>query len=1173
MMPAISVLSLKMPHLAAYADGAIRKSRKTVLGSAALLACLLCGFLAGVASAQEGGGIITGRVEDQSGAAVVNAQVIVSSTQRKEGIALKTNGDGSYTTPSLPIGAYAISVRSAGFQPQLREGIEVQVDAHLQVNFTLRAGNVNATVSVSAEGNQVNISSPELGTVISSRPIHQLPVNGRSVLALTQLTPGVTNDAGQLNEGFDDRGTVVSSVSINNGPDGANAVLLDGQSIVQTYTGEDTLNPTADAIQEFKIETGTVSAEYGFMAGGAISMVSAAGTDKYHGSVYEFLRNNALDARTYFNRYPLPVDALRYNQFGGTFGGPIRKRTTFFGNYEQYNYLDENTVTASVPTDAWRNGDFSQYFGTNGKLIPIYDPATTEPNPNGNGYVRQKFPGNVIPADRLDPVAKAVNAFYPEPNCTPTNQYTQANNYCGPGENTRWMRQFIVRVDHSFSERHSMFVRYGYYKAYTDSGASTSGGIYSKIQPFMGRRYDNDPNQAGILEDTFVFSPTFVNEARLSLLRTDFTFVAGSYNQGWPQKLGLPSNVPSETFPYFSNGFPEVSTQAVGERAGTNPTFSDIMTLVRGRHSLRFGMEWRINRGYNKQTAEPSGLFTFSTALTDNPQSAAGSGVAYASFMLGAVSSATINTIEGESEANFSLSGFVQDAWKLNNRLTLNLGLRYDLQQYPYEQNDGLSNFNINATDPLGLKGALEFAGVDGEPRSPRATDPTNFAPRVGFAWNVFGDGKFSVRGGYGIYYPTIFESNFFGSTTGFASTTTTYSGSGGNTNYPAMYLKNGLPSAPIQPLGAKLGPDGLLGQSVTYDDHADGTTPMSQQWNLAIEKALPSDILVSAAYVGNHGTHFVAGSYSLNQLNPSYLSLGSQLQNSVPNPYAGIVPGSLGAKTITKQQSLLPFPYYSGVSMRLPHDGNYIGHALQVAVTKRTSHGLTLIVSYTKSKLIDDSIATNIPNSGVDTADTGYQNSYDREAERSIDPTDQSQNLHVSALYDLPFGRGRAFGANVNPWVNRLIGGWQLNTITQWHTGLPLVVKGANNYAASRPNFVPGVSAKLSHPTINEWFNTAAFVNPPDYTFGNVPRTLPNVRGPSALNSDISLFKTTGITEHLKSEFRVEAFNAFNHPTFGMPNTSFTAGSNGLNSNGSFGTITTATDGRELQLALKLLF
>jgi hypothetical protein len=1140
-----------------------------------LLGLLLLAFAIPLCFAQEGGGIITGRVEDQTDASIVNAEVIVSSVQRNQTIALKTNGDGDFTTPSLPIGAYSISVRAKDFQMERREGIQVAVDSHLQVNFKLKTGDVTEAVTVTSEGNQVNVSSAELGTVISSRPIQELPVNGRSVLALTQLTPGVSSNAGQINEGFADRGTLVSSISINNGPNAANAVLIDGQSVLQTYTGEVSLNPASDAISEFKIESGTVSAEYGFTAGGVISMVSASGTDRYHGQIYEFLRNDAFDARSYFDRYPQRADELRYNQYGGSIGGPIGHHTTFFGNYEEYRYLDGNVVIASVPTDEWKQGNFSHLYNTTGKLIPIYDPATTVANPSGNGYVRQPFAGNIItPTTLLDPVAQAVNAFYPEPNCTPTNQYTQANNYCGPGENRRWMRQLMVRADHTFSSRHSMFVRYAYYTAYTDSGASASGGVYSKIEPFLGLRYDNYPNHGAIIEDTFIVSPTFLNEARLSLLRTDFTFVTSSNGGNWPQKLGMP-NVPETTFPRMTNGFPTSSTSAVGERAATNPTFSDIVTLVRGKHSLRFGGEWRIDRGYNKQTAEPSGVYTFNTALTDNPQSTSGTGYAYASFMLGGVASAVVDTVEGEFEKSYSLSGFVQDSWKLNRRLTLNLGARYDFQQYPYEANKGLSNFDINATDPLGLKGAMVYAGLNGQPRSPRATDPTNFAPRVGFSWDIFGTGKSSLRGGYGIYYPTIFTTDFFGSTTAFAQTVTNYNGPGGNTNYAAMYLKDGLPSPPIQPLGAKLGPDGLLGQSVTYDNHANGVTPMSQQWNLAYEQALPSNIIVNAAYAGNHGTHFVAGSYSLNQLNPSYLSLGTQLQNPVPNPYAGIVPGSLGAATITTQQSLLPFPYYTGVAMRLPHDGNFIGHALQISATKQATHGLTLIISYTKSKLIDDSISTPavFGNVGVQEQDDTYQNSYDRHAERAIDPLDHSQTLHVSGLYDLPFGRGHTFAANVGPWMNRLIGGWQLNTITQWHTGLPLTITGANNFAATRPNYIPGVKVKLAHPTVAEWFNTQAFINPSNYTFGNVPRTLPNVRGPSATNSDISLIKRTPITERVMSELRIEAFNAFNHPIFGLPNTTFSPGSDGLNQSGTFGTITAATDGRELQFALKLLF
>jgi hypothetical protein len=1117
--------------------------------------------------AQEGGGIIAGHVLDNSGASVAGAEMTLTNDHQQT-LSLKTNADGAYVTPSLPIGSYTMTVKAPGFQTEQREGISVVVDAHLQINVTLKVGSVDETVTVAAENNEVNVTSTELGTVFENRPIQELPVNGRSVMALAQLSPGVARNSGQINEGFADRGTAVSAISINNGPNAANAVLIDGQSVVQPYINEISINPAANAIQQFKVESGTISAEYGFLAGGAISMVTSSGHDRFHGQIYEFLRNDAFDARSYFNTKPDRVNALRYNQYGGSISGPIGGKTSFFGNYEEYRYTLGSQVIASVPTAEWLRGDFSNLKGATGKTIPIYDPATTRANPKGNGYVRDAFPGNVIPASRLDPVAQAVNAFYPAPNRTPSNPYTHSNNYSGPSANHKWMRQFLVRVDHSFSSRHSMFARYAYYKAYTDTG----GGLYSVIQPFLGLRYDNYPNQAGIIEDTFIVSPTFLNEFRLSVLRADLLFQTASYNQNWAQKLGMP-NVPPTAFPRMSNGFATSSTSAEGERAGTSPELSDIVTLALGKHNLRMGVDWRLQRGYNKQSAQPSGIYTFNTTLTGNPQSTSGTGYTFASYQLGAVASAKVDTVLGASHADFTVSGFVQDTWRVTRDLTLNLGLRYDFQQSPLEQHNGLSNFDINATDPLGLRGALVFAGRDGQPRRFRNNDATNFAPRVGFAWNVFGSNTTSLRGGYGIYYPTIFTTDFFGSTTGFASTITNYTAPGGNTNLPAFYLRDGLPSQPIQPLGAGLGPDGLLGQAVTYDSK-DGTTPMAQQWNLVVERSLPTNILVSAAYVGNHGTHFIAGNYNLNQLDPKYLSLGTKLQNSVPNPYAGIVPGSLGNKTITLQQSLLMFPYYTSVTFRQPHDGNYIGHSLQISVTKRTSHGLTFMVGYTKSKLIDDSISTPVDFNGVQQADvTGYQNGYNRKAERSIDPLDHSQMLRISALYDLPFGRGRAFAGNIGSWLNRAIGGWQVNTVTQWHTGTPLTITGANNYAASRPNFVPMASAKLSNPTINKWFNTEAFINPPNYTFGNVPRTLPNVRGPNAFAMDISMVKSTPITERVQSQFRVEAFNALNHPVFGLPNMTFSPGSDGMNQSGTFGTITAATPGREIQLALKLLF
>lgn len=1130
-----------------------------------LLAFLL---LIPAAYAQQGGGIIGGHVQDTTGASISDATVTISNPATQQTITLKTNHDGNYTSPSLSLGTYSVTIKRDGFRTEQRNDVLVEVDSRLQVNFSLNVGNVDENVTVSSEGVHVNVESTELGTVFSSRPIQELPVNGRSVLALTQLTPGVTSNAGATNKGFADRGSLVASVSINNGPNADNAVLIDGQNDVQTYINEVSINPAADAIQEFKVESGVIAPEYGFTAGGVINLVSRAGTNHYHGTVYDFLRNDAFDANNYFANN----SRLRYNQYGGTIGGPIGRKTVFFGNYEEYRYKTFATSPFSVPTVAWKNGDFSQLKNTSGTVIKIYDPTTTRPNPSGSGFIRDQYPGNIIPDAKIDPVAKAINAFYPDPNHAPSNANTQTLNYQGPTANKRWMRQYLVRVDRSWSDKHTMFARYAYFMHYTDTG----GGIYSVIEPFLGHRDDHFGNYATIVEDTYIFSPFFINEARINVLRTNFTFQTASYNQGWPQKVGMPDNVPPTTFPRMSNGFATSSTSAVGKRAATNPQFSDIVTWAHGKHSMRFGVDFRMDRGYNKQTAQPSGLYNFATGLTGNPQSQSGTGYAFASYMAGAVTSATVDTVLGASQVNHSYSFFFQDIWKLHERLTLNLGIRYDRQTYPYEQNNGQSNFNPFITDPNGLMGAMEYAGVNGAPRAPRNTDNTDFAPRIGFAWNVFGNGKTSVRGGYAIYYPTIFSTDFFGATTGFASTTTTYSAPGGDTNQAALYLKNGLPYAPIQPLGASLGPDGFLGGNVTYDARNDGTTPQSQQFILSVQQALPFRSVLDIAYAGNHGTHFVAGSYSMNQLNPSYLSLGTSLQDNVPNPYYAVLPASSTLKktTITRQQSLLPFPYYVGVSYRNPHDGNFIGHALQISWRKQMSKGLTAVVGYTKSKLIDDSISTPVDFNGVVQADnTGYQNNYDRKAERSIDPLDRSQILNISVVYDLPFGRGKTFFSNAGPLLNRLIGGFQLNTVTQFKTGLPLTITGANNKLATRPNFVPGVSAKASNPTISRWFNIDAFQNPPDYTFGNVPRTLPNVRGPGVINSDISLFKITPIVSNLKLELRAEAFNIFNHPNFGLPNMTFVPGTNGLSSSGTFGTITAAADPRQIQLAAKLRF
>lgn len=1137
----------------------------------ALLTALLC--FAPLSWAQQGRGTILGTVTDATGAAVAGARVSITNTDTNVTVFAQTNAAGSYTSPPLVVGNYQVSVEHPGFKKAVRSGIGLQVDQHAAVNLQLELGTVGESVEVTAAVLLVNTEDATVGQVIENKRVEELPINGRSAFALIGLAGNVKSNAGPTQSGFADRGTNLSAFSINGGPSSVNYFLVDGMVAIQSYYPDLNADLAVDAVQEFKVQSGYMPAEYGLTAGGVINVATKSGTNVYHGSAYEFVRNNIFDARNAFASSTVP---FHYNQYGIALGGPViipklyngRDKTFIFGNWEQWNYLKYNEPITTVPTDLQRAGDFSQSLSATGATIPIYDPGTTRANPNGSGFIRDPFPGNIIPTNRLDPVSKNVNAFYPEPNRTPSNPYTNANNYIGFVGNARAMQQYTMRLDHHFSEKDTLFARYTYFRHHDDNGASAPWP-----NPVVRERNDNFETRNSVISETHAFSPSLLNEVRIGTARQYFPFQAYSFGGGWPQKLGLPSSVPPTVFPSISNGLTGFTTGTVGVRGALTWQFTDTVTIVRGSHTIKAGFEYRLLYGNNYQTSSPSGSYTFAAGLTGNPQSQSGTGNAYADFMLGDVSSASATTHLGESEKGYALTGFVQDDWHATRRLAVSLGLRYDFQLPPYERNGGTTNFNPFVTDPAtGLLGRFEFAGVN-YGRSALNSDYTNFGPRAGFAYDLTGNGRTVIRGGYAIYYPAIFNISYFGNTTGFASTSTSYTAPGGNGNLPAFIFSQGLPSPPIPPQGRALSPNAFLGQGVSFDQ-PNQKTPMSQQWDLSVQRQLPGNWVIEIAYTGNHGTHLVAGNYSLNQLTAEqYQTLGTSLQNTVPNPYAGLVPGSLGAATITLQQSLYAYPYYTSVTVRNPHLGNSIYHAGLLRVEKRFSQGLTFLASYTKGKLISDSVTTPIGFGNVEqVTTTGYQNGlYNRAAERSIDPTDVSQRLVLSGVYELPFGRGKHLDIQ-NPVLNAIAGGWQVNSVVVIQDGVPVVITGANNQLANRPNST-GKSAELSDPTASKWFDTTAFVNPPLYTYGNVGRVLPDVRTPGVINVDLSLIKDFTIRERMKLQFRAESFNVANHVNLGFPNTSFVAGSNGLNNSSTFGTITSARDARSIQLGMKLVF
>lgn len=1114
---------------------------------------------------------IFGTVTDATGAAVPGVALSITKVATNAVFSTVTNDTGFYSAPGLPVGTYQVRAELPGFKRAVRDGITLKVDQRAQVNLALEVGELTESVEVISEAPLTDTASATIGKVVDNRRIVDLPLNGRNTMALMLFTPNVRSTAGPTNSGFADRGIQISSVSINGGPSSMNAALLDGNNNIQSYIGEVNISPAVDSVEEFKVQSGPMSAEFGFTAGGVINMVTRSGTNSLRGSAYYFIRHDKLEARNAFAEDKAP---FRFHQLGASAGGPIsRDKTFYFGNWEEFRYRKSALKIGTFPTPQQREGDFSDLRDAKGKLIPIFDPATTRPNPNGKGFVRDPFPNNLIPKNRLDPVALKINEFYPLPNRTPDNPFTNQNNFKNFGEENRLMRQFTIKMDHRLLENNRVSGRLSFFQHKTDGGASLGSPALIYPDPVISKRDDNMRNKNFVLSNTHTFSPTLINEARVGLTRQFFTFRVRSTSGDWPRKLGLPDIVPPDTFPRINNGLTGFNTGTTGTRASTTWMFSDMLTKIQGKHIVKFGIEYRLNQANNFQRSDPSGNFSFSSALTGNPQSPSGTGSGYATFLLGAVSSASVTTHLGQSQEGYSLTFFIQDDWKLARRLTLNLGLRWDYQRQPQERHDGISNFDPFGTNPdIGLPGRTVFAGVDGQPRSFRNGEFNDFGPRIGFAYDLFGNTKTVLRGGYAIFYPLLFIREGFGNTAGFATTSTSYLPPGGNSNFPAFQLKDGFPLPPIQPLGAKLGPSAFLGASASWDE-ADGTTPMSQQWDLSLQQALPAGWVIDAAYSGNRGSHLVGGSYDFNQLDPEFLSLGLALQGRVPNPFASKVPGSLGASNITRAQSLRPFPYYNNVTVRFPRLGNSIYHAFVFSAEKRMSQGLAVLFSFTGAKLISDSVKAAVDFGPVEQTNViGYQNEkFNRAAERAVDPTDVAKRAVVSILYELPFGAGKRWGS-ANSFIDGLIGGWQINSIGVMQTGLPLIVRGASNFLADRPNST-GQSAKLKEPTAELWFDTTQFVNPPPFTYGNVGRTLPDVRTPGTINWDLSLIKNTALSEDVALQFRAEAFNFPNHVDLEAPDSRFVPGADGKNRSATFGKVRGARDARVIQFGLKLVF
>jgi len=1098
--------------------------------------------------AQQITGSVTGTVTDPGGAAVAGASVKLTNTGTDATQSVTTDADGNFRFLLLPPGNYSVQVSAPGFKSYVRAGIVVEVDRSIAVPVSLQIGQVNETVEVSGASPLLEPNTSSLGTVMEEKKVLDLPLNGRNPMGLANLIPtvkGIGYFGGQVLSSWR-----LAAVSIGGGQPLTNGYLVDGIANDKMVDSGPMTFLTVDSTQEFKVQTNGMSAEFGRTSGGVISMITKSGTNAYHGSLFEFLRNEKLNANDFFaNKAGRAIAPDKVNQFGGTFAGPLKRdKLFFFYNYEGYRERSASTETVTSPTAAQRAGDFSG-LKTGGALITIYDPNTTRPDPANPGkFIRDTFQNNTIPSSRINTVGANILKYYP----SPTNPSALAANAFLQSPTPIDKDTQTVRIDYNLSATRRLAGRYTY-----DNLNWQFANFFGNIADVDGRKI-LIPRKGAYLSYTDSISPTVLFDARVG-----FNHQIEGYNtpsQGFDiTQLGMPASLlaQSQEAPTATKQgtFPRLTVSDLTTFGGTNAaanhtntgSASATMSKIHGQQTWKFGYEFRLYQRNEFTLNYPVGSYTFNRQFTQGPNpdvASATSGYSVAALLLGIPSSGTagINVASAITLRYHAL--FFQDDWKVNRKLTLNLGLRWDKEGSPTERYNIFDNFDPAAqsvTVPgLNVHGGLSYPGTNGRDRGFFSSSNKDFQPRVGLAYQA--NDKTVFRAAYGISFVPTTQGMYTASQIGYSSTTPMVaSNDGGHT--PANTLSNPFPSGLILPTGNTLGSLTALGTNVTGALYNVGRG-YSQQWNFTIQHQPFENWLFELGYVGNRGVHLFMYSQNLNWLPDSTVAAyGAALNSQVANPFFGIIKsGPLASATVPQAQLLLPFPQFTalsgtiqgGVVNPFSYLGDSIYHALTAKVERRFSNGLSLLAAYSKSKLIDvgDNL-TQVRPGGI--SGTTVQDWSNLAAERSKSLYDVPQRLVLTTLYELPFFK------KSNPLARNVLGGWQLNGIMTIQSGLPIpIYMPANTFGADRPNVVAGVSDKATNQSISQWFNTAAFTAPAPFTYGNVSRTLPDVSGDGLFNLDFSLFKNFSIREKYRFQFRAEAFNLTNTPTFEIPNSSY---------------------------------
>jgi hypothetical protein len=1157
-------------------------------------------------------GSVVGSVTDQSGAAVNDAVVTLINTGTAERHQGRTGTDGGYQFLNLVPGAYGVTVEEKGFKRATRERIEVTVASAVRADISMQLGDVTQTVEVQATSPLLQTENGNLSQVVNNRSVEELPVNGRNILNLAALVPGVVPQGTTDGNALTGKNVFAAgNYQIGGGIANQSATYYDGVPANAGVGNLTVMVPSPDAISEFRVQTNSNSAEFGRYSGGIINVTSKSGTNAFHGSAYEFFRNKVLNANTFFaNANGTGKPAFTQNQYGLTGGGPIKKdKLFFFVGWEAYASRQGATFLATVPLPGMYGGDFSGFKNSSGAVIPIYDPLTQCGQYNNSAcgsstIQRQTFPGNKIPASRIDPVAAKMVAFpiFAPPNL-PGAPFTAVQNYGKNAASGGNNDQVNGRFDYTASDKLRVFGRYTRWASSNTPFIPFNNGIYGG-DPYSPESY---VTTEGVMGVTYLITPSMILDVRGSYgrwnyLRTQpFTGISMSDKFGLPaymdQQLpiihgGPGTSVPSYTIGNYTPlpGQPGYSNSlifSIDNDYVLTPTFS----WVKGRHTYKFGADFRDMQN-NYYQASGGGAFTFDNlATSQNALNSGASGNGLASMLLGYGASGTEFSFALPWQSLNYQGYFAQDTWQVTNKLTLTYGVRWEIPGVYKERYNRAASFDPHEINPA-LKaagitlngqpvlGAMDFVNTPQHPQKGLKTEHFNlFAPRLGAAYRL--TDKTVVRAGAGIYYlPANLQFNEGPYGNALNQYTNQWLATLNGEVTPFNPISNPFPNGFVPSLGNLPHDQAQLLEIGNSPAAQLATTPYAynEQWNFTLQHQFWGGIATEAAYAGSHGLHLPRGSWQADALPIQYLSMGSALNTLVANPFFGLVStGTLSQPTVKQGQLLLPFPQYTGVSESGGYLGNSTYHALQIKVEKRFGQGGSVLAAYTFSKLISDvGSLTGWLDAGVGANSNTPQDPNNLRAEKSVSGFDSRQRLTLSYAVDLPIGANQKFFHGGNAAVRKFSSGWSVSGSSTFQEGFPLALTATPNVTGFnlglRPNVVPGCNPVLSGSTqsrLNGWFNVSCFTVPAAYTLGSESLTDPVLRGPGIANYNFALLKKTAITERFNLEFRGEIFNLFNRVQFSQPNTVVTTAANPTT-----GFITAQINQpRLIQLALRVMF